>query len=56
MSISTINAYNQVAQMTQMMNRLIIQATIFKSQLNTKDFLPSDPSFTGIGTKIDTFA
>ena len=56
MSVSTIMTYNQIAQMNQIINRLITQATIVKSQVNSTLILTNDSSFTGIGTKIDTFA
>lgn len=56
MDVSTIMNYNQVAQMNQMMNRLITQARIFKSQVSSTLLLNNDSSFTGIGGNIDIFA
>ncbi len=56
MNISTIMVYNQIAQMNQVMNNLMRQATILKSQINSTLIVKSDSSFIGIGTKIDTFA
>lgn len=58
MNISTIMAYNRIAQMNQIMNNLMMQATVLKSQINSTIILRNNNSFIdmGIGTRIDIFA